>query len=224
MIADARRALTTIHLAIMDDDCFALQGMVGLARSLQWPAGTVVDVRGTGDVTQAVEWCCFGTHTVDVLVLDMALDGVSGMQVCRSIREMGSAVGIVGVTSHNPQVYRSLLNDGLAQALLDKSSLRSCLREAVIAVADGGTYPEDDGFMPARAAVGSDWSAQPRPLSAVERRIVMMSLGRSTTKQIAQEMGITVDTVFSHRRNIKNKMGKHTWQDVLDEYRTLQLV
>ena len=50
-----------------------------------------------------------------------------------------------------------------------------------------------------------------------------MTLGGMPASRIACELGIAESTVFSYHRNIKDKMGKRTWADVLDEFRSLHL-
>ena len=61
-------------------------------------------------------------------------------------------------------------------------------------------------------------------LTAAEQRILALSMGHLNSRQIADELGVSVDTVFSHRRNIKRKLAVNEWHEVIERCRTLHIL
>ena len=49
-------------------------------------------------------------------------------------------------------------------------------------------------------------------------------MGHLNSRQIADELGVSVDTVFSHRRNIKRKLAVNEWHEVIERCRTLHIL
>lgn len=214
----------TIRVGVLDNDSLTVECMRALLGRLNRRDGVELDVWGTCDTAMAIHRCCFDPDRTDVLFLDMALSGIDGVQVCRTLREMRSDSGVVGMTSYDPDTYRIPLRNAGGQALLDKSRLSDVLADALFAVADGECYPADSGFPTvAQSLAARHDDPVPKPLTFIEQRVIAMTLGGMSAGQIARELGIAESTVFSHHRNIKQKMGKRTWADVLNEFRFLHL-
>lgn len=210
-----------LRIGVLDNDLCALECIVAMVR--QACGEHAPDVWACSKPAQAIQECRFGTLRTDIVLVDMALNGLTGAQVAGEIRRHSPRTGIIGITSYEPRIYERTLMRAGAQALLDKSTLRATLADAIAAVADGEPYPADGGF----AGVADP---APRPavddavrLTATERRIVTLSLGHMSPRQIAAELRVSPDTVFSHRRNIKNKLGTGEWHDVLDRCRELHI-
>ncbi|WP_419004122.1 response regulator [Bifidobacterium pullorum] len=215
---------TTLRIGVLDNDNLSVEYMKALLGRLNRRDEVSLDIWGSSDVATAIHRCCFDAHRTDVLFLDMALSGMDGVCVCRSIREMKSRCAVVGMTSYHVDTYRKPLREAGAQALLDKRRLAGLLPEVLAAASRGSCYPVDGDFLTVEQSLtsGSD-RRQVRPLSESEKRVIAMTLGGMPASRIACELGIAESTVFSYHRNIKDKMGKRTWSDVLDEFRSLHL-
>ena len=215
---------TTLRIGVLDNDNLSVEYMKALLGRLNRRDEVSLDVWGSSDVATAIHRCCFDAHRTDVLFLDMALSGMDGVGVCRSIREMRSRCAVVGMTSYHMDTYCKPLRDAGGQALLDKKRLVEELPEVLAVVSRGSCYPVDGDFLTVAQSLasGSD-CRQVRPLSESEKRVIAMTLGGMPATRIACELGIAESTVFSYHRNIKDKMGKRTWSDVLDEFRSLHL-
>lgn len=215
---------TALRIGVLDNDSLSVEYMKALLGRLNRRDDVSLDVWGSGDVATAIHRCCFDAHRTDVLFLDMALSGMDGVGVCRSIREMRSRCAVVGMTSYHMDTYRKPLRDAGGQALLDKKRLVEELPEVLAAASRGSCYPVDGDFLTVEQSLasGSD-RRQVRPLSESEKRVIAMTLGGVSSSRIARELGIAESTVFSYHRNIKDKMGKRTWSGVLDEFRSLHL-
>ena len=92
-----------IRIGVLDNDPFALDAMCAMISAVS------KDFRvmwSTGSPAVAIEHC-HNPHTrPEVLVLDMALGGITGADVCRRIRRRTGGTGIVCVTSYSVDVYQ----------------------------------------------------------------------------------------------------------------------
>lgn len=93
---------------------------------------------------QALHRCLYDTVTPDVLIVDMALDGISGSAVCARIRRR-SDIGIIGITAYDPSRYITEMKNAGAQALLSKDRIPGELARCIVAVASGQT-PQPECF------------------------------------------------------------------------------
>lgn len=211
-----------LRIGVLDNDPCALECIVAILRQLSGTDICTADIWSYSRPTQAIQECRFGQHT-DVVIIDMALNGLTGAQVAAEIRKISPGTGIIGITSYTPDAYRQSLAEAGAQALLDKSSLRTTLADAITAAAAGRHYPQDNIFPDVSTSADA-----PNPagihLTAAEQRILALSMGHLTSRQIADELGVSVDTVFSHRRNIKRKLAVNEWHEVIERCRTLHIL
>lgn len=217
----------SIRVGVLDNDCCALECEVALLQRLARQDQMDLDVWSTDNPARAIQECRFGAKRTNVMIIDVALNGITGAQVAVELRRQESGIGIIGITSYQPQIYERCMRDSGAQALLDKSALRQTLSDAIGMVAQGLPYPDGAVFVPVRqacAAMDRHVNAENNAnLTQTERQILALSLTPLSTKEIASTLHVTVDTVFSHRRNIKNKMRSNTWHDVMDYCRAMHI-
>lgn len=209
---------TMIRVGVLDNDSLTVDYLKMLLRRFNRRDGVVLDVWGCGDVSVAIQRCCFDADPTDVLFLDMVLSDMDGVRVCRSIRGLRSRCAVVGMTSYDVEAYRVPLRDAGGQALLNKSQLTESLFEVLLTAARGASYPSGSDFptVDQSLSMGND-EPRAKPLSESEKRVIAMSLIGMTAGDIACALAIAENTVFSHRRNIKTKMGKRSWSEVLDD-------
>ena len=199
-----------LRIGVLDNDSCALEYIVAMLKQSTGSENNIADIWAYTKPAQAVQECRFGQHT-DILIVDMALNGLTGAQVAAEIRKISPDTGIIGITSYTPE------------ALLDKSTLRSTLIDAIAAVAEGKHYPEDSAFPDVSESTETTHSAAIH-LTSAEQRIITLSMGHRTSRQIADELGISIATVFSHRRNIKRKFGVKEWHEVIAQCHALHVL
>lgn len=142
-----------IRIGVLDNDPFALDAMCAMISAVS------KDFRvmwSTGSPAVAIEHC-HNPHTrPEVLVLDMALGGITGADVCRRIRRRTGGTGIVCVTSYSVDVYQREAIASGAQGLFAKERLRTDIAVAIRWAAQG--LPADEqaavGFRDAQTAYG----------------------------------------------------------------------
>lgn len=213
----------TLRIGVIDNDACASELIVHLVRRVCGPS---VSIWQETLAAKALQRCRDTTHPTHILLVDMALNGITGDQVARAVRTFSPTIGIIGMTAYDLNTYACACAKSGMQALLDKSTLRSCLADALHAVLAGGHYPTQSSF-PAIAQASRLSAAQATSHSAsltqTELHIITLSLAGNTAKQIASQLGITAATVYSHHRNINAKLRTRDWNSSLKQCRDLHI-
>lgn len=138
----------------------------------------------------------------DVIVLDVRLgDGMTGIGVCRRVRDEYPDVGVVFLTSYADDVDEAV--HAGAQGVVMKRSDTSRLLQAVRHVADGDYFRDPTLDTLTVIHVGED-----RPeLTSAERRVLEPLARGASNDDIARQLCLSVHTVKSHVRNICEKLG-----------------
>ncbi|MBW3093538.1 response regulator transcription factor [Bifidobacterium sp. 82T10] len=203
-------------IGIVDNDRFAL-AMLAQTIGRAMSGARVVWAVESG--AQALHHCLYDKATMpDVLLLDMSLTDVDGVDVCRRIRMASDRPPILGITSYALDHYRQAVIDAGAQGLIPKSSTPRELAEAIRVVAAGGVIGE--GFTDAVTAHRSVVSAsQPaEALSERERQVLDRYAANRSTDEIAEELGIKTSTVFVVVGHAKAKLKAATRAEAIRIY------
>jgi two-component system NarL family response regulator len=146
----------------------------------------------------------------DILILDVALPDLDGMEVARTLRKSQPKLAILALSIHEePYFVQQMLRAG-ADGYVVKSAAVAELVQAIRSVKQGKMY-----LSPAitRHAVGKNLalhSSAVARLSAREREVLVLIANGKTSAEIAAQLSISVGTVDAHRRNIMAKLGLHT--------------
>jgi DNA-binding NarL/FixJ family response regulator len=142
----------------------------------------------------------------NVLLLDLALPGLDGLEVARRTREASPSTAVVALTAHDEQAYVLAMLEAGATGYLSKVSRGHEVVQAVRAAAAGETVfsPTIASSVKQRAlGIGGRVSAlTPRELDVL--RAAARGLGN---KQIGAELGLSARTVQTHLTNIFGKLG-----------------
>ena len=144
----------------------------------------------------------------DVVVLDLSMPGMSGLEAAARIRaeSPGTRVLVLSIHDHEEYVVQSVRAG--AQGYLRKDSSPAQLRGAVRAVHAGGSFFGAAATQALSSALRQDGEPQGRlaQLTAREREVLIeIARGRSN-KEIAAQLGISVRTVESHREALMKKL------------------
>ena len=144
-----------------------------------------------------------------VLVLDMQMPRLSGLEVMRKLQEADRAVRVLALTAHAEEHYvTALLDRGAAGYLLKHESLDTIV-SAVRGVAAG-----EEGWLSRSAAAaivkqrrGSQPLGDPASQLSPRERQVLVLLGRGlSNQQIAERLFVSESTVKKHVNNIYGKL------------------
>jgi DNA-binding NarL/FixJ family response regulator len=142
----------------------------------------------------------------DVLLLDLAMPGLDGLEVARRAHELSPSTRIVALTAHEEQPYVMAMLQAGASGYLSKASRGQEVVQAVRAAAAGETvFSATIAQSVTRSALGQagpESSLTPRELD------VLCAAARGLgNKQIAAELGMSSRTVQTHLTSVFSKLG-----------------
>jgi DNA-binding NarL/FixJ family response regulator len=150
----------------------------------------------------------------EVLVLDIAMPRLNGIQAAEQIYTLGLTTRVVILSMHfDETLVRQALRVGVKGYLLKNSVVEELLL-AIRAAARGELYlsPAISEIVVADFLVGRDSSTPTSAfdqLSAREREVLKLVAEGQTNKAIAEAMQISVKTVEKHRLNLMTKLNVH---------------
>ncbi len=150
----------------------------------------------------------------DVAVLDIAMPGLSGIEVTRRLRKIAPDTGAMILTMHADCYYavESLKAGALGYMLKEESF--DMLIDAIRTVATGKMFISPTLETPVLkefigvARQSSDTSGN--ILTDREREILQLVAEGMTNQEIASKLSISVSTVDTHRKNIMTKLDIHS--------------
>ncbi len=147
-------------------------------------------------------------HKPQILVLDLNMPGVSGLDAIPRIQEASPATAIIVLTMQaEPAFAREALQSG-AKGYVIKQSAASELVGAIRAVIAGDTYINPS--LGARLAAEPAPEGPPDDLTPRETEILgLLALGY-TNPEIADQLVLSVRTVETHRANVQRKIEAST--------------
>ena len=165
-------------------------------------------MRGTQAEVDLIGWATSGEdglllleeRETDVILLDLRMPGISGVETLQALKSAGKAVRVVILTNYetDEDIYRAV-QAGAQGYLLKDTSLREML-EAIRAVHAGKRYiPRHIASRLAERMVRTD-------LTARELEILKLLSRGPTNKQIGHALGISDNTVRNHVLKIMEKL------------------
>lgn len=177
----------------------------GLSRVLERRLNVDV-VATTGDGLEA--FSLLKTHRPDLLVLDLSLPHLDGLDLLHKMRERDLSVGVVVLSMNEESRYVQQAFELGASAFVLKGSPLEELIEAVSKVLEGSTYLSTNVIakLSEDTASASDEETRHESLSDREREVLQLTAEGLTSKEIGEKLYISHRTVEKHRENIKEKL------------------
>jgi len=148
---------------------------------------------------------------VDVLLLDINLPGLNGIEVCKIIRASNTKLKIIALSMlKDSSLIKMMLKNG-ADGYVLKNSGRDEMVTAIQTVMEGKKYLDQEvNDIIISSITGGATSEKNSPFPSLSRRekeVLSLILDELITKEIAEKLFISVGTVETHRRNMLAKVG-----------------
>ncbi len=191
--------MASIRVVIADDHPVMRDGIRNLLDK-------AIDIQVVGEAGDGVEALRLVEELApDVLLLDMELPGLKGVEVAQRLQASAAAVRILALSAYNDQEYiRGLLASGAAGYLL-KEEIPATIVEAIRGVARG-----ERGWVSRQVvAQMASWTQKEEStaLTGREMDVLRLVVEGKTNQEIALALGISDKTVEKHLEGVFAKLG-----------------
>mgnify|MGYP001210819919 FL=1 len=192
--------MKTVRIVLADDQLLIRAGIRALVETLP---GYRIEAE-CADGHEAIE--AIRRLRPDVVLLDIAMPGPSGIEVARTIRRSDPDTRILVLSSiDRPEIVEQALDAGVNGYLL-KDFVLGELKQALESVlSDQSFLSPKIQEMPLRLGLGSN--AAGSSLTPRQTEILRLVASGRTTKEIARTLGISPKTVEFHRGRLMEKIG-----------------
>ncbi len=195
----------TVHIA--DDHKILLDGIMAVLKTEE-----DIEVVGSSlDGEEVVKW--YKDNTSDVLVLDINMPKMDGIKVLQEFKKRESSPRIIILSSYDDvKLVKEVLKIG-AKGFLAKKCAAEQIVESIQTVYNGEQYFSDhiqqkivNSFSDSSVESESNEETFFSLLTNREKEILALISKEYSTKEIASELFISVNTVETHRKNLMKKL------------------
>ncbi len=206
--------MTPIRVLICDD-----HGVVRKGLRLQLEQHEDIEVVGeASDGRVAVQLA--ETLRPDVILMDIGMPNLNGVEATSQIAKSNPDVGIVILSMYSDEEYLLRVLNAGALGYLMKECAEADLDRAVRAVAQGKSF-----FSPAiQAALREDYIRQLRQkgltdsydlLTGREKEVLQLLAEGKVNKEVASALNCSVNTVATHRMHLMQKLDLHSSAEIV---------
>lgn len=198
-----------IRVSIADDHAIVRGG-------LQQIMGTTNDITVVGEASNASEvLALIGEGQTDLLLLDISMPGVDGLDLIRQINELRPDLPVLVLSMHNEgQIVQRALKSG-ASGYITKDSEPSVLLAGIRKVASGGKFI-DPALVDSVVFTPSDHAGHPKALlSEREYEILQLIVTGMQLGEIADRLHLSPKTVTTHKMRLMQKLGVNNNADLV---------
>ena len=143
----------------------------------------------------------------DVLVMDIAMPGMGGIEAIKRLRAKASQVRILALSAHEDISHPMRALQAGAMGYLSKRSAPEVLIDAIRALARGQQYVDAQSAQRMALQSISGEKSPVERLSAREFEVFAQLAHGQSVAQISETLSLSSSTVGTHLYNIKQKLG-----------------
>ncbi len=216
-----------IRIAIADDHAVLRSGLKAMLN--YHPQFEVIAEASNGPETLAI----LEQSSPDVLILDLSMPGMSGVECIKEIRHRGLACRILVLTMYDEEEYVKEVMRAGADGYILKKSADTDLIEGIIKVHAGKKYMNE--FL-AESLLNNFLRTSPEPqaterdpyfiLSAREREVLRYLAQGYTNSEIGKMLSLSGKTIDTYRSRIMQKLNLHRKSELVNfaiQYKLVQI-
>jgi len=197
-----------IRVLLVDDHKLLREGLASMLND----ADDMLVVGSVSSGEQAIN--DFPALKPDVILMDIMMSGMTGIEATRWIKEQNNAIRIILISS---EVKKELVTAGIQVGIdgyLPKDVGKETLIEAIRCVIKGTRFFNEaitslvfeDFYQKNKTSTTKVKFKNPHELTSREQEILALVAGGKGNKQIADELFISVKTVETHKSHILEKL------------------
>lgn len=192
-----------IRVLVVDDHAILRDGI----RSLLESQDDIIVVGEADNGADAIK--CVKTVLPDIVLMDISMPRMNGLEATRSIKEQFPKVKVLILTQHDSREYIApALQAGAAGYVLKRSGRREMLN-AIRQVYEQGAYLTSnvtrEFLQDYSSSDGYHHKSEEHHLTEREHQVLRLIMEGKSNKEIALELGISPKTVSVHRTNVMTK-------------------
>ncbi|GJQ62678.1 MAG: DNA-binding response regulator [Melioribacteraceae bacterium] len=189
-----------INILIADDHAIVREGLKQILSE--------DDILVTGEAGDAAElFQLLQNNSYDMIVLDINMPGKTGLEALKEIKMMHHGIPVLILSMYSEDQYGLRAIKAGASGYLKKVSAPDELVKAIKKIISGGKYISASLAENLADNFGMDYHSSPHEtLSDREYEILCKIAAGQTADSIAEELSISVHTVYSYRNRILEKM------------------
>lgn len=199
--------MKNIRIILADDHAMVRQG---IRKLIEANPGIIVLAEAESG-RQAVELA--GTLRPDVVVMDISMPLLNGLEACRQIVKMIPDCRVLMLSAYGDEAYMEQAVESGASGFLLKQSCGSILASAIADVgagkqvfSSGIIHSHRDVNMPLRSDVPPEHRVR---LTSRENEVLQLIAEGKANKETAHELSISIKTVEKHRATLMTKLNIH---------------
>lgn len=206
---DHSSSRSKITVLIVDDHRLLRDGLTVLLN--QSEDIQVVGSLSTGEEAISV----FPSLRPDVILMDIMMDGMNGLEATRWIKEQDKEVKVILISS---EIKKELITAGIQCGIdgyLPKDVDQDVLQEAIRTVKNGGRYFNEaitslvfeDFYLKKKITTPHGKLMLPNDLTRREQEVLALLASGKRNQEVADDLFISIKTVDTHRTHILDKLG-----------------
>ncbi|MFH1495887.1 MAG: response regulator transcription factor [Pseudomonadota bacterium] len=199
-----QRAHSKHKVAIVDDHPIVRQGIAQLIDQEE----DMVTCCQAGSAQEAIE--IMDQHSPDILLVDISLDGISGIELIKLLKQHGIKAPVLIISMHDESLYAERALRSGARGYVMKQEATEKVLTAIRQVLRGEIYLSErmQGKILQRIINGDDGGLSGIDLLSDRELEVFRLIGHGySTSDIGRELKRSVKTVETHRAHLKDKLG-----------------
>ena len=147
-------------------------------------------------------------YVIDVLLLDIQLPEMTGLEVAAEVRKLHGEVKILVVSMYNERAFIERMHKLGASGYILKSAARDELISGIQKIAAGGVYfsPDVTAIVLGGMADRSRRAAAYDRITKRELEVLTLIAKEFSNNAIAESLHLSVQTVSTHRKNLLKKL------------------
>lgn len=187
-----------ITVFIVEDHAVVVEGLQAFLQNEK-------DIYLVGYANTASDCLNYFSHsTADVILMDINLPDMSGVELCKLIKANHKETMVLALSTFNQGIYMNKIMENGASGYLLKNASKQELVDGIKTVSKGGVYFSFDAGKIYKTTL--EKNSHLPVLTRREKEILKLIAGGLTNAQISQQLFISIDTVDTHRKNLYSKL------------------